>query len=49
MLEMTKIKLELIPHLDMFIFLEKSIGGGISYISNRSSKANNKYLKSCDP
>ena len=49
MLEMTKIKLELIPDLDMFIFLEKSIGGGISYISNRSSKANNKYLKSCDP
>ena len=46
MLKMTKIKLELIPDPDMNIFFEK---GAISYISNRYSKANNKYLKSYDP
>ena len=33
----------------MYIFFGKSTRGGISYISNRYSKANNKYLKSYDP
>ena len=33
----------------MYIFFEKSTRGGISYISNRYSKAKNKYLKSCHP
>ena len=46
MLKMTKIKLELIWDLDMFIFFEKGTRGGISYISNRYSEANNKYWKS---
>ena len=32
----------------MYIFFEKVTRGGISYISNRYSKANNKYLKSYD-
>ena len=49
MLKMTKIKLELIPVLDMYIFCEKGTRGRISYISNRYSKAINKYLKSYDP
>ena len=49
MLKMTKIKLELITDPDMYIFFEKGTRGGISYITNRYSKANNKYLKSCDP
>ena len=49
MLKMTKIELELIPDPDMYIFFEKGTRGGISYISNRYSKANKKYLKSCDP
>ena len=49
MLKMRKIELELIPDQDMFIFFNKGTRGGISYISNRYSKANNKYLKSCDP
>ena len=48
-LKMTKIKLELIPDPDMYIFFEKGTRGGISYISNRYSKANKKYLKSYDP
>ena len=49
MLNMTKVKLDLIPHPDMHIFVEKGPRRGVSYISNRYSKANNKYLKSCDP
>ena len=49
MIKMTKVKLDLIPDLDMYIFFEKGTRGGISCISNRYSKANNKYLKSYDP
>ena len=41
---MTKIKFELISDLDMYIFFEKGMRGGVSYIYNRYSKANNKYL-----
>ena len=49
MLNMTNIKLELISDPDMYIFLEKGTRGSVSYISNRYSKAKNKYLKSEDP
>ena len=49
MLQLTKTELELIPDPDMYIFFEKSTKGGISYIPNRYSKANNKCLKSYDP
>ena len=49
MLKMTKIKVELIPYPDMYLLFEKGTRGRISYISNRYSKANNKYLKSYDP
>ena len=40
-------ELGLIPDPD--IFSEKGTRCGVSYISNRYSKANNKYLKSYDP
>ena len=33
----------------MYIFFEKGTTGGISYISDRYIKANNKYLKSYGP
>ena len=49
MLKMAKIKLELITDPDTYIFFEKGTRGGVSYISNRYSKAKNKHLKSYDP
>ena len=49
MLKMAKIKLELIADPDMYIYFEKGTRAGISYISNKYSKASKKYLKSYDP
>ena len=49
MLKLTKIECELIPDPGIYIILEEGTRGGISCISNRQSKANNKYLKSYDP
>ena len=46
---MTKVELELISDPDMYIFFEKGMRGEVSYISNRFSKANNRYLKSYHP
>ena len=49
MLNIIKVELELIPDPDMYILFEKRTRGGDSCISNRYSKANNKYLKYYDP
>ena len=49
MFNMTKVELELITDPDMYIFFEKGMRGGVSYISNKYSKANIKYLESYDP
>ena len=42
MLSMTKVELDLILNLDMYLFFEKSIRCDVSYIFKRYSKANNK-------
>ena len=43
---MTKIELEIITDPEMCMFFEKGTRDGISYIFDRYSKVNNKYLKS---
>ena len=49
MLKMTGVKLEKIFDIDMYLFIEKGLRGGISYIAKRYAKANNKYMKDYDP
>ena len=46
MLNMRKVELELIQDPEIYIVFEKGMTGGVFYISNRYSNANNKYLKS---
>ena len=43
MLKMTGIELEKISDIDKYLFIEKGLRGGISYIAKRHRKANNEY------
>ena len=49
MLKMTGVKLEKMSDIDMDLFIEKELRGGISYIAKRYAKGNNKYMKNYDP
>ena len=41
---MTDINLKLITDIDMYQMVETGLRGGVSYIANRYSKPNNKYM-----
>ena len=49
MLKMTDVKLEKISDIDKYLFIEKGLRGGISYIAKRYAKASNKYMNDYDP
>ena len=46
---MTNIELEKISDIDKYLFIEKGLREGISYITKRYSKVNNKYLNDYNP
>ena len=46
---MTNIELEKISDIDKYVFIEKGLRRGISYIAKRYSKANNKYFNDYNP
>ena len=44
MLKMTGVKLEKVSDMDKYLFIEKELKGGISFIVKRYAKGNNKYM-----
>ena len=46
---MTGIEVEKISDIYKYLFIEKGLRGGISYIAKRYSKANNEYCRDYDP
>ena len=48
MLKMIDVKFKKISDIDKYLFIEKRLRGGISYIAKRYAKANNKYMNDCD-
>lgn len=48
LLKSTDVELDLLSDVDMLLFFERSIRGGVSMISHRYAEANNKYMKDYD-
>ena len=48
MLKMTRIELEVISDIDIYLFIGKGMRGGLSYIAKIHSNANNKYTENYD-
>jgi len=47
-LKMTNLELQLITDPNIYLIFENAIRGGVSTVSNRCSKANNKYMSDYD-
>jgi hypothetical protein len=45
---MTGVRLQLLTDIDMHLLIEKGLRGGISMITHRHAKANNKYVPDYD-
>ena len=43
------VKLGKMSDIGKYLFIEKGLRGGLSYIAKRYAKANNKYMNDYDP